>query len=567
MHTVNFRLKAILGLILFAFILLALLSGRGIQSASASLENLYTQGLQHTIRSGRILEHLGNARSYLLLAYQHDPSNEFSDMHNHSTNKHLVDIEKELEALHRIIDREILTSQLVGDELRTAEALARHFDAVTQEGFLPAIRAIRDGDFRQSNLTLLKVINPAFKQINEEANAFLELQIDEARHSVAQAHNNESQFYWLFGSVTLVCVGIIAGVFVLVSSRINRAASQLHSVAGEVSQGNLTARLIETGQDEFSAIAKNVNAIVENFSHVIGVNRDSVGQLAVAAEESATVTSQTKQNILAQQQQTQLIATAIQELNATVHEVAKSAGLAAEASSNADGSAREGLSIVENSMSMIEKLALDMEESVSAMRSLAQHVGEISNVVEVIQGISEQTNLLALNAAIEAARAGEQGRGFAVVADEVRTLASRTQDSTLEIQTTIQSLQQHSNESSLLLEKGAENAMHTSDNFKNAGHALTQIVKNVTDITDMNTQIATAAEQQSVVTEDINKNIITISDISNQTACGAEQSASAIEELAKLGETIKSEIDEYQIQPNRTSHSTPDAGLVPLAQV
>jgi methyl-accepting chemotaxis protein len=202
---------------------------------------------------------------------------------------------------------------------------------------------------------------------------------------------------------------------------------------------------------------------------------------------------------------------------------------------------------VKENIAMIESLSIEMQESVSAMKSLAQHAEDIGSVVDVIQSISEQTNLLALNAAIEAARAGEQGRGFAVVADEVRTLASRTQQSTQEIQQTIQNLQQGSRDATHRLEQGAENAQQAAIEAQKVGDALTEITESVDQINAMNAQIATAAEEQSSVTEEINRNISSISDISNQTASGAEQSSAASHELAKLAETMQAEIEKFKV--------------------
>jgi methyl-accepting chemotaxis protein len=280
---------------------------------------------------------------------------------------------------------------------------------------------------------------------------------------------------------------------------------------------------------------------------VVQTNRDSIGQLARSAEENSAVSMQAKQNIMTQQSQTEQVATAINQFTATVHEVAKSAASAADASEQADIAAANGKQVVMDSVTMIERLSQEMQESVDSMHQLAKHSEEIGSVVDVIQGISEQTNLLALNAAIEAARAGEQGRGFAVVADEVRTLASRTKESTLEILQTIQRLQQGSRDSTQRLEAGANNALSTLDKACEAGDALTQIKASVDQITAMNAQIATAAEEQSLVTEEINANISSISEISNQNAVGAEQSSAATQELAELAEVLRNEIEHYRL--------------------
>ncbi len=214
---------------------------------------------------------------------------------------------------------------------------------------------------------------------------------------------------------------------------------------------------------------------------------------------------QTKQNIVEQQSQTQQIAAAIHQFTATVHEVAQSAGLAAEASEEAEQAAMQGRKVVEENIAMIEGLSNDLQKMLAAMQLLAKDSEDIGSVVDVIQSISEQTNLLALNAAIEAARAGEQGRGFAVVADEVRTLASRTQESTKQILQTVQRLQQSSRDSANLIEQGVSGASKAVEKARLAGTALSQITANVDRISTMNTQIATASEEQSAVTEEINK--------------------------------------------------------------
>ncbi|HIF9004687.1 TPA: methyl-accepting chemotaxis protein, partial [Vibrio cholerae] len=239
------------------------------------------------------------------------------------------------------------------------------------------------------------------------------------------------------------------------------------------------------------------------------------------------------------------IAAAIHQFTATVHEVAQSAGLAAEASEEAEQAAMQGRKVVEENIAMIEGLSNDLQKMLAAMQLLAKDSEDIGSVVDVIQSISEQTNLLALNAAIEAARAGEQGRGFAVVADEVRTLASRTQESTKQILQTVQRLQQSSRDSANLIEQGVSGASKAVEKARLAGTALSQITANVDRISTMNTQIATASEEQSAVTEEINKNIITISEISNQTALGAQQSSEATLELARLAESMQQEVARY----------------------
>lgn len=544
---VSTKLKLAILLTLVAFLVLGYKGISGMQTSAGYIEELYSQGMQHTIRTSRVIDELSAARSALLLSFQHAPSSQTASMHDHPVQFHIDQIQASLKTLHHIIDNELLKSKLEGDEQTLVTNLAKIIDDITDQGFEPAIAKLNAGDFNGSNFILLTKINPLFSEAYKLAETFFAMQVEEGKESFMQANENTSHFIIVVSAITLVSLVVIIALSILVMKRINVAVQQLETSSELIAKGDLTQRLHLGGNDEFSHIGESVNNIVTSFQHVVQTNRDSISQLARSAEESSAVSVQTKQNILTQQSQTEQIATAINEFTATVHEVAQSASSAAQASEQADQAAESGQSVVIESIQLIEKLSQEMQESVDSMHQLAQHSEEIGSVVDVIQGISEQTNLLALNAAIEAARAGEQGRGFAVVADEVRTLASRTQESTQEILQTIQRLQNGSRESTQRLEIGAQNAQSTVEKAREAGDALNLIKASVDQITAMNVQIATAAEQQSLVTEEINSNISSISEISNQTAVGAEQSSAATQELAELSELLNHEIEHYKV--------------------
>ena len=545
--SVSIKLKLSLLLTLFAFLVLGYQGISGMRTSAAYIEDLYSQGMQHTIRTSRVIDELGNARSALLLASQHAPSSSTASMHDHPLSLHIDQIHASLKILHNIIDKELLQSKLAPEEARVVNNLASVVDDITDRGFTPAIAKLNSGDFTGSNVILLEQINPQFQQAYQYAEQFFTMQVEEGKESFHDAQNNTQRFIWTVSSITLISLVVIVSMSLFVVKRVNNAVAQLEHTSDKIARGDLTQRLDTSGDDEFSHIAESVNRIVTSFQHVVQTNRDSISQLARSAEENSAVAMQTKQNIMTQQAQTEQVATAINQFTATVHEVAQSAASAANASEQADLAAANGQQVVMDSVEMIERLSQEMQDSVESMHQLAKHSEEIGSVVDVIQGISEQTNLLALNAAIEAARAGEQGRGFAVVADEVRTLASRTQESTEEILQTIQRLQQGSRDSTQRLETGASNALSTVDKAREAGDALTQIKLSVDQITAMNAQIATAAEEQSLVTEEINANISSISEISNQNAVGAEQSSAATQELAQLSEVLRSEIDHYKV--------------------
>ncbi|ENM5731143.1 methyl-accepting chemotaxis protein [Vibrio mimicus] len=546
LHSVGFRLKLIVVLIVVSILFLGFKGLTGMQNASNSIESLYSKGMQHTIRAGRILDDLGSARSQLLLAFQHDPSSKYAHMHDHPIDRHMEEIEASLTDLHHIVDNEILATELDGQEKAVILALKEKLDQVTKNGFEPALTQIKAKNYDAANLILLQKINPLYGDIKQAAEAFLEIQIKEGKANFSASERDIRQFIWSVGLLGALALVVTTTLALLIAKRVNNAVHQLADSATNIADGDLTQRIPVTGSDEFSDIAEYVNRIVSSFQHVISNNRHSISALASAAEQNASVAMQTKQNIVEQQSQTQQIATAIHQFTATVHEVAQSAGLAAEASEEAEQAAAQGRKVVNENIAMIEGLSNDLQQMLEAMQLLAKDSEDIGSVVDVIQGISEQTNLLALNAAIEAARAGEQGRGFAVVADEVRTLASRTQESTKQILQTVQRLQQSSRDSTQMIEQGVDSASKAVEKARLAGTALSQISANVDRISNMNTQIATASEEQSAVTEEINKNISAISEISNQTAVGAQQSSEATLELASLADSMQQEVARYK---------------------
>ena len=546
-NSVKFRLVFIVALAVIALGVVSSISLMDINKAAIKFEELYTQDLGISNKANKILLHIDEARSSLLLAFQHDPDGKFADMHDHPVNLHLDAVNQAVTKIRSLVDNEIIPSLSgKGKDYELAKELSSKVGLIDSSGFQRSVSEIKKGNYTEANQVLLQVINPQLKRLKSIAYEYLELITTQASETHDETKASIQSFIITIAIVGLVAVAAILLVATIIIRRINRALERVQVAAKQVAQGDLTLRVNLSGADEFSELSASVDNIVNSFQSVISNMNHSTLQLASSAEESSAVAVQTKQNVVEQQQQTQMVATAIHEFSSTVQEVANSAASAAEASQEAEEATYEGSSVVQQTITQINELNTEIALSLEIIQKLSQQSKEIGKVVDVIDGISEQTNLLALNAAIEAARVGEAGRGFAVVADEVRSLASRTQDSTVEIKAMIQSLQESSADSMQRMEKGTNQVQLTAEMAEQAGISLERIAASVARINNMNTQIAAAAEQQSTVINEINQNVTTINDISTQTASGAEQSSAATLELARLTEDMKVNVDRFK---------------------
>ncbi|KIV74780.1 MULTISPECIES: methyl-accepting chemotaxis protein [Pseudomonadaceae] len=354
-------------------------------------------------------------------------------------------------------------------------------------------------------------------------------------------------------AVTLVIVVIAIAVVltillaVIFTRSIILPLAQAVDVARVVASGNLTHRIEAQGQDEPAHLLRSLQEMQTSLRSTIQHIADSSSQLASASEELHAVTEDSTRGLHQQNTEIEQAATAVNEMTTAVEEVARNAVSTSEASKQADHTARSGREQVGQAVNSIAQLAGDVANTSSKVEELADNVRDISQVLAVIRSIAEQTNLLALNAAIEAARAGEQGRGFAVVADEVRALAHRTQQSTQEIEQMINTIQQGTSQAVTSMQSSRERVDFTLEVARAAGAALDEIALAISSINERNLVIASASEEQAHVAREVDRNLVNIRDLSLQTSAGADQTSAASQELSRLAIDLNGVVQRFQL--------------------
>ncbi|WP_282065544.1 methyl-accepting chemotaxis protein [Vibrio rotiferianus] len=391
-------------------------------------------------------------------------------------------------------------------------------------------------NYRRAGNDMVAVMNALSKRVNEVA-------AESMKQTEAESQRVQSNATMIVLSVfafSLLCAWVLSG-------KIVTPIVSLQRVMRELAQGNLNARAESDGKNELAMLSKDVNQTAEQLRSTVDQLMRISEEVASASTELAAVMTQAEANAQQELIEIEQVASAVNELASTADNVSSNATSADSTAREADGLAKSGLAVFKESALASEHMSQALTDAAQVVQRLQSQSEQISNVVEVIRGVSEQTNLLALNAAIEAARAGESGRGFAVVADEVRMLAARTQKSTEEIQSIIEELQAQSGLANESMQVSLDMLSKNNELAQQANHALVGITESVADINDSNTQVATAAEQQSQVTQDINRNVVNMSELVNQNVAGISQSAAASSELSLLAEKQKEQLSFFKI--------------------
>ncbi len=424
------------------------------------------------------------------------------------------------------------------------QAMIPVFDAYYEAGKQMA-QAYIDGGPAAGNRMMARFDEVAAKMA-EQVDAFLvEVERETAAMLSAQEELAASAVYFVVTGSLIVLLGIVL-LYIIISralARLPRAVAELQRIA----DGDLTSSIDVTRQDEIGDLMRGLRTMQGRLQEMISHISGTTAQLSAAAEEMSRATGQTSGTVQQQQSEIAHVAAAMSEMTATVHEVARNIADTVHAADEANSETAGGNRVVEQAVTTIRQLADQIEVASRAIHQVEQDSDTISTVLDVIKSIAEQTNLLALNAAIEAARAGEQGRGFAVVADEVRTLASRTQKSTEEINQMIDKLQSGARQAVRVMSQSQEQTQSAVEQASAAGSSLTTIAGTVERINEMSVRIVSVAEAQSRSSEEISCKLAKINDISGETATGAARTAQAGQELAVIATQLQGLVGRFRV--------------------
>ena len=407
-----------------------------------------------------------------------------------------------------------------------------------------------DGSIELSQMaSMAQTMHGNYKRFSDELKTFREQALNDFGSRLDQA-KKESQLALVTGvilGISVVAILCISAWFVSIkiTRNLNRIIKELEGMA--TGKGDLTVRLETKAKDEIGLLVEKFNAFVTHLQLMIKVLANLSLGVTKGTEDVAKIAQHTRSGIEDQQHEIQQVATAVTEMAQTAGEVSNNAGQASQATDKADHESQNGQKVVNDNIAAISSLADEIESARQVIQTLSNEVQKIASASQVIRSIADQTNLLALNAAIEAARAGEQGRGFAVVADEVRTLAGRTGQSTDEIEQIISSLLNGAEEAVKVMEQSKQQAHDSVAQSQTTGDSLQAILGSIHTINEMNLLVASSAEEQSSVAEEVSRNIERINEFSEQTVDDAQSTADATQKLSEQAEQLKSIVNEFKV--------------------
>ncbi|WP_263263878.1 methyl-accepting chemotaxis protein [Pseudomonas sp. RIT-PI-S] len=535
--------------LLSAFILCALLTlvvgvigGRGISQISASLDEVFTNNMVSLININKfkanVIAQNRDLYRYLSLIATKAPEDARRELLNNMN----VNRDEAWKAF-----QSYRATPLDDDERAAGDKIEQTDWQTLQGAMTTAIGLIDQGNIDNARMALNGPVLDSYRQVLKDVVIINDSNVRQADQAAAAGRAiSSSATAWLVGGIVVAFVlALLLGL--AITRAIARPIGLAVSTAQRVAKGDLTAVIVADRRDETGMLITALGAMQANLKGTIEEIAKASDQLASAAEELSAVTEESTRGLTRQNDEIQQAATAVNEMTSAVEEVARNAVSTSEASRSTSQEAVTGRSQVQQAVGAINGMARELNGSTETVHALADQVRNIGNVVDVIRGIAEQTNLLALNAAIEAARAGEQGRGFAVVADEVRALAARTQTSTGEIETMIAAVQGTADQAVRAMGNSQSLAQNTQHLAEAADQALERITVAVAGINERNLVIASAAEEQAQVAREVDRNLVNIQDLSSQTAAGANQTNASSQDLSRLAATFNQMVARFKL--------------------
>lgn len=441
-----------------------------------------------------------------------------------------------------------LRTQVNPEQQKQVAKLLAGFERMVSDELEPMLNAFEAEELPAAQAIYRDKYAKTYGVLRKEANAILDALLEQAKNQndiSIESHEEGQNFLKGFISFGLILSVILSAIIVI--SLKKRVSYLRNTIVHAADNMALNTKINLSGKDELTDISDSMNRLLENVHYAIEQVAANSHELADAANNVTEKATLTQDNCTMQRDRTVQVATAIHELGATVGEIANNAALAAEGAKQASDKANDGNAQVSQGSAQISHLTNDLGEANQVVQSLAERVDEIGSFLETIRSISEQTNLLALNAAIEAARAGEQGRGFAVVADEVRSLAGRSAESTEEIQRVINRLQEESNRAVDAISKGRQQSQLVVEQSETTNSVLNEIISHIVTISDQNIHVATATEEQATVVQEINRNVESINQLTGQTADVAQELTSSSDYLKELSHKLDGLVGKFTL--------------------
>ncbi|MFR0675183.1 methyl-accepting chemotaxis protein [Enterobacterales bacterium AW_CKDN230030176-1A_HGKHYDSX7] len=535
------KLIVAFGLCALITLVVGVLGSRGISQLSESLRSVFANNLVSVAKTAEAKSKaIAQQRDlYALIGATASNAPQASrDQILQSMEANRADSEKAF-ALYR-------TTPLADDERAAGDRMERDWPAY-QAQIQRVLAALQTGDVDGARNLINTDLQQSYRTILDELTVMVESnnrQIVEGGQQASATERSATTVLYI-GIALAFLAAMLLGVFI--SRLISRPIAQAVVSAQAIANGDLTHQVRSEAADETGQLLNALGDMQQSLRGTLQQIADASNQLASAAEELNAVTEDSSRGLLRQNDEIQQAATAVTEMTSAVEEVARNAMSTSEASRGASAQAGEGLGQARHAVSAVDDATREIDTSTTIVEQLATQLRDIGKVLDVIRGIAEQTNLLALNAAIEAARAGEQGRGFAVVADEVRALAARTQASTGEIEGMINAVQASSDQAVVAMGKSQTLVATTQTLARATGDALEQIAVGIGQINDRNLVIASACEEQANVAREVDRNLLNIQDLSTQTATGAQQTSASAQDLSRLAVSFNELVRRFKL--------------------